>query len=184
VTISSRSQQPFDSPRPPVGDIQRLAAAQLSLPSRIGHALLLLVSLLMAAAIGALWATEPSLALRTHVAFAFIVGAALAWAIFSSWVLARRRVLFGADRVLAARMGLTFSALGAAGMAALGYWGEAGRGAYLGALVHAGLGGVAAVLLISARRRVEALSRRRRQIEQEFASVRAMGKDAPARPGD
>jgi hypothetical protein len=138
----------------------------------MGHALLLAMSLTIAAAVGSLWATEPSLPPRTHVAFAFIVSAALAWAVFSAWVLARRRVLFGTDRVLAARMGLTFSALSAVGMGALGYWGNAGRGAYLGALVQVALCGLAGVLLLRARRRAEALLRRRRQIEQELATVR------------
>jgi hypothetical protein len=174
MTISSQSPQPIDSPRPSVADIQRLAAAQLSLPSRMGHALLLVISLMMAAAIGSLWATEPSLPTRTHVAFAVILSAALAWAIFSAWVLARRRVLFGADRVLAARMGLTFSALGAVGMAALGYWGEAGRSAYLGALTQTALCGLAAGLLVRARRHIGALSRRRRQIEEQLAGGRAI----------
>ena len=184
MTISSQLQQPIDSPRPSVADIQRLTAAQLSLPSRMGHALLLVWSLMMAAAIGSLWVTEPSLPPRTQVAFAFIVSAALAWAIFSAWVLTRRRVLLGADRVLAARMGLTFSALGALGMGALGYWGDAGRGAYLGALMQTALCGLAALLLIRAQRRVEVLSRRRRQIEEQFPVVRALSNDTTARPED
>lgn len=166
---SSRPQPSIDVPRPPVADIQRLAAAELSLPSRIGHVALFVVSVMMAAAIGSLWATEPSLPPRTHLAFAIIVGAALAWAIFALWVLARRRLLFGADRVLAARMGLTFSAVGAAGMGALGYWGGLGRGAYLGALVQAALCGVALVLLVRAQRHVAALARRRREIEDQLA---------------
>ena len=153
------------APRPSVAEMQRLVSAQLSQPSRLGHVLLLSVSLLVATAIGSLWATEPSLPPRTHVAFAAIVGIAVAWAVFSGWVLARRRVLFGADRVLAAKMGLTFSLLGAVGMAALGYWGGLGRGAYLGALGQALLCGLAAVLLIRARRHVDALSRRRRELE-------------------
>jgi hypothetical protein len=150
----------------------------------MGHVLLLVMSLMVAAAIGSLWATEPSLPPRTHAAFALIVTAAMAWAIFSAWVLARRRVLLGTDRVLAARMGLTFSALGAVGMGALGYWGEAGRGAYFAALMQVALCGLAGVLLLRARRRAEALVRRRRQIEQELANVRRGGSDAASRPGD
>jgi hypothetical protein len=153
-----------DDPRVSIADIQRLAAAHLSLPSRVGHVSLLMASAMMAATIGSLWVTEPSLPWRTHVAFAVIVSAAVAWAIFATWVLVRRRVLFGTDRVLAARMGLGFSALGAIGLTALGLWGHAGRGAYLGALMHVVLCGVAAVLLVKARRRVEALSRRRRVV--------------------
>jgi hypothetical protein len=176
---SSRTQPSIDSPRPSVADIQRLAAAQLSLPSRIGHVLLLVVSVMMAAAIGSLWATEPSLPPRTHVAFAIIVSVAVAWAIFALWVLARRRVLFGADRVLAARMGLTFSAVGAVGMGALGYWGDVGRGAYLGALVQAALCGVALLLLVRAQRHVAALARRRRELEEQLAGRGSGPSSAP-----
>lgn len=166
---SSRLQPSIDSPRPSVAEIQRLAAAELSRPSRVGHVALLVVSVMMAATIGSLWATEPSLPQRTHLAFAIIVGAALAWAIFALWVLARRRPLFGADRVLAAKMGLTFSTVGAVGMGALGCWGGLGRSAYLGALVQAALCGVALVLLVRAQRHVAALARRRQEIEGQLA---------------
>ena len=176
---SSRPQPSIDVPRPSVAEIQRLAAAELSLPSRIGHVALLVVSVMMAATIGSLWATEPSLPPRTHLAFAIIVGAALAWAIFALWVLARRRLLFGADRVLAARMGLTFSAVGAVGMGALGYWGELGRGAYLGALVQAALCGVALILLVRARRHVAALARRRQEIEDQLSGRGPGSSSAP-----
>jgi hypothetical protein len=160
----------IDAPRPSVADVQRLVAAQLSVPSRVGHVILLVASLVVATAVASLWATEPSLPVRTHVAFAFIVSAAAAWAVFAAWVLARRRVLFGADRVLAAKMGMTFSALAAAGMAALGYWGGLGRGAYSGALVQILLCAVAVVLLIRARRHVTALSRRRQELENRIKS--------------
>jgi hypothetical protein len=178
---SSRPQPSIDVPRPSVADIQRLAAGELSLPSRIGHVVLLVVSVMMAATIGSLWATEPSLPPRTHAAFAIIVGAALAWAIFALWVLARRRLLFGADRVLAARMGLTFSAVGAVSMGALGYWGELGRGAYLGALVQAALCGVALVLLVRAQRHVAALARRRQELEDQLAGRGPRSSAAPNR---
>jgi hypothetical protein len=158
----------IDVPRPSIADMQRVVAAELSQPSRLGHVLLLVVSLIVATAIGSLWATEPSLPRRTQVAFALIVIIAVAWAVFSGWVLARRRVLFGADRVLAAKMGLAFSMLGTVGMGALGYWGGLGRGAYLGALGQALLCCLAAVLLIRARRHVEALSRRRWELEERI----------------
>jgi hypothetical protein len=155
----------IDAPRPSVAEAQRLVAAQLSVPSRLGHVLLLGASLTVATAVGSLWATEPSLPPRTHVTFALIVTAAAAWAVFAAWVLARRRVLFGAERVLAAKMGLIFAALSALGMGALGYWGGLGRGAYLGALLQTLFCGLAAVLLMRARRHVEALSQRRQELE-------------------
>ncbi|MEO6212707.1 MAG: hypothetical protein ABIP65_03670 [Vicinamibacterales bacterium] len=166
--MTSSETRKIDSPRISVTDIQRLAAAQLSLPSRVGHALLLAVSLTMAAAVGSLWATEPWLPARTHIAFALIVSMGLAWAVFAAWVLARRRVLLGTDRVVAARMGLAFSAVCTLGMLAVGYWGGAGRPAYLAALVESPLCVVAAVVLVNARRRVETLSRRRMELERQL----------------
>jgi hypothetical protein len=165
VTSHSPGPDAIDVPRLSVAEMQRLVAAHVSLPSRVGHLLLLIGSLIMAVAMGSLWATEPSLPARTHAAFALIVSIALAWATFATWVLARRRVLFGRDRVLAARMGLAFSMVGAIGMSGLAYWGAVGKAAYLGALVHLLLCGIAALLLVKARRRVEALVRRRRELE-------------------
>jgi hypothetical protein len=160
------------SPRPSIAELQQIAAAHVALPSRMVHVCLLAASLTMAVAIGSLWATEASLPPRTQVAFALIVAIAVAWAIFAAWVLARRRVLYGADRVIAARMGLAFSALGAAGMAALGYWGGLGSGAYTGALVQIGFSAAAGVLLARARRHVDALTRRRRELETQLAITR------------
>jgi hypothetical protein len=139
VTTHALQPESFDTPRPSVAGIQQLAATELSMAPRIAHVLLLVASLTIAGAIGSLWATEPSLPARTHIAFAAIVGIALSWAAFAVWVLARRRVLFGADRVMAAKLGLIFSAAGAAGLAALGYWGPLGRSAYLGALLQVAL---------------------------------------------
>jgi hypothetical protein len=172
VTLSSSEFHSPDSPRVSIADVQRLAAGELSLPSRFGHALLLVVSVTMAVAIGSLWATESSLPLRTQVAFALIVSVALAWSVFAAWVLTRRRVLFGRDRVVAARMGLAFSALFTAGMLAVGYWGGAGRPAYAGALVESLFCGAAAVLLVNARRRVAGMERRKRELERQLGQNR------------
>jgi hypothetical protein len=168
VTLSPSESGPADLPRVSIADIQRLAAGQLSLPSRFGHTLLLVVSLTMAAAIGSLWGTESSLPARTQAAFALIVSVALAWSVFAVWVLARRRVLFGSDRVVAARMGLAVSALFTAGMLAVGYWGGVGRPAYAGALVESMFCAIAAVLLVNARQRVAAFARRKRELERQL----------------
>src|SRR5690349_8388004 len=164
------SALPVDPSPASVGDMQRLVSAQLSLPSRLGHVSLLIVSLMMAAGIGSLWATEPALPPRTQLGFALIVAGSIAWAMFATWVLARRRILFGADRVVAATMGLVFSTIGATGMMALGYWGGVGRGAYAGAVMHGALSGMAALLLVKARRRVEVLSRRRQELDHRLAT--------------
>jgi hypothetical protein len=168
MTLSSSEFYPPDSPRVSIADVQRLAAGELSLPSRFGHALLLVVSLTMAVAIGSLLATEPLLPTRTQVAFALMVAVALAWSAFAGWVLTRRRVLFGSDRVVAATMGLVFSALCTAGMLAVGYWGGLGRPAYSGALVESLFCGAAGFLLVNARRRVAVFARRRKELERQL----------------
>lgn len=168
MTLSSTEFHPPDSPRVSIADVQRLAAGELSLPSRFGHALLLVVSLTMAAAMGSLWATEPLLPMRTHVAFALIVSVALGWSVFAVWVLTRRRILFGRDSVVAATMGLAFSALFTAGMLAVGYWGGFGRPAYAAALVESLFCGVAGLLLVGARRRFAALAGRRKELERQL----------------
>jgi hypothetical protein len=169
VSVSSESR-PVESPRLSVADVQQLAAAQLSVGSRVGYTVLLVVSITMAAGVGSLWATEPSLPTRTHVAFACIVGMALTWSVFATWVLARRRVLLGTDRVLAAKIGLAFSAMATTGIVSVGYWGGVGRPAYVGGLVNSALCVVAAVLFVRARRRLETLSRRRRELERHLGS--------------
>jgi hypothetical protein len=148
--------------------MQRLAAGQLSIPSRFGHTLLLLASLTMAVGVGSLWATEPSLPTRTHIAFAMILGVAISWSVFAAWVLIRRRVLFGRDRVVAATMGLAFAGLFTACMLAVGYWGGMGKAAYAGALAESAMCAVAAVLLVNARRRVAAFTRRKQELERQF----------------
>ncbi len=168
---------PFDlpsieSPRVSIAEIQHLAADQLSLRSRIGHTLVLVVSLTMAVGVGSLWVTEPSLPLRAHVAFAMIVSMALTWSGFATWILFRRRVLLGTDRVIAARIGVAFSGLATVAMLALGYWGGAGRPAYLAGLINGGLFLCAMVLLVRAQRRLAALVLRRRELEQHLKSER------------
>jgi hypothetical protein len=162
---TSSSSLPPDVPRPSIADVQRLAAVHLSPVSRVGYTVLLVVSLTTAVAMGSLWVTEPSLPARTHAAFAVMVTMSLTWATLAGWVLMRRRVLLGIDRVLSATVGVVFSGIAAVGMASVGYWGGAGRPAYGGALVDVGLCAVAVLLLIRARRRLAELARRRTELE-------------------
>jgi hypothetical protein len=152
-------------PRPSVTEVQQLVAGHLSARARWGYVLLLLVSLAVAVAIGSLWATEPTLPVRTQLAFAVIEGIAFGWVVFALWVLHYRRPLFGVDRVIAARMGLGFSLLGAAGMLGVGYLASMGRPAYVAAGIELGLAALAAGLLIRARRRMAQLQHRRQEIE-------------------
>jgi ABC-type antimicrobial peptide transport system permease subunit len=93
---------------------------------------------------------------------------ALTRSVFATWVLSQRRVLLGTDRVLAAKIGLAFSAMTTTGMLSVADWAGMGRSAYVGALVNGALCVVAAILLVRARRRLEALSRRRRELERHL----------------
>lgn len=161
---------PTPGPRPSAEELRRGLAAELALPSRLGYTALLLAGVAVAAAIGSLLATEPELPARTRVAFAVIVGAGLAWACFAAWVLARRRVLFASHRVIAAGMGVAFSALFTVG--ALGVW-LAGSprqpGALAAAAIAAAMLATAVLVLLRARRRVREITARKREIERLLA---------------
>lgn len=143
-----------------IADAQRLVHGQLSMRARVGYAVLLTGALTMTAAIGSLWLTEPRLPARTHAAFALLTALGSAWTVFAAWVLGRRRVLFGVDRVVAASLGLAGTTLGAAGMAAAARWTPLGARAWPAAILHALLAAVALVALVRARRRVTTLRRR------------------------
>jgi hypothetical protein len=146
---------------------QRLIAqgrAMLSGPGRWGHVALLAAALAMAATLGSLLATEPGLPLRTAMAFAVMLAMALAWVAYAGWVLAQRRPLYGRHKVVASSMGCGFAGLYTAGAAALWLGGDmpaAGLAAGLGVAML----GVALLLLIRARRQVQALEAWRRQLE-------------------
>ena len=124
------------------------------MPSRLGHAALLTTSLIVGTGVASLLATEPALPPRTQLAFAAIVLIAAGWVIYSTWVLTRRRVLLGRQRVTAARMACVFAVLGLAGSIAVrnsiglaGVWSSAA------------LFIVAVALLIGAHRHVHKLTR-------------------------
>jgi hypothetical protein len=146
----------------------------LSLPRRVGHLLAGLGGLTMAALVGLLWATEPgTLPLRTRVAFAAMIGIGLTWAGFAGWALARRP-LFAADRVIAAWLAVTFSALVALGMVTIAL----SRAGTAAVVASGGVGTTftvgAAALLARARAHRRALLARRDELER-------LERDPPAR---
>ncbi len=155
--------------KPSAADVRRLVAAELSLPSRLGHTMLLVVSLGGAGVTGALLATEPALPLRTSIALAAMVAVGLSWAAFATWVLTRRRVLLAEHRVVAARMATGFTALFTLGAWGIGRWGEFGRGADAAVAVGLVMLAVAVSVLVRARRRFHELSRRRAELERRLA---------------
>ncbi|SNR87047.1 MULTISPECIES: hypothetical protein [unclassified Azospirillum] len=138
--------------------------AMLSGPGRWGHVALLAAALAMAATLGSLLATEPGLPLRTTISFSVMLAMALAWVAYAVWVLAQRRPLFGRHRVVASSMGCGFAGLYTAGAVTLWLGADmpgAGPAAGLGVVMLAG--GV--LLLIRARRQVQALQAWRRRLE-------------------
>lgn len=168
----SKNNQPDALPlAPPVSvqEMQRLAATELSLRSRLGYTALLLSALAVSGVIGALWLTEPSLPMRTQIAFALMIGIGLSWVVFSTWVLTRRRVLLAVHSLVAARMAVSFSALFVVSFLALGYWGPSARAPYAAAAFGLVLLAVALGLQGRARRRFEQLTNRRRALEHEIA---------------
>jgi hypothetical protein len=144
-----------------VEDMQKQLTRERSLPARLGHTALLVVAASGSALTASLWLTEPSLPLRTHIAFGAIVAIGLAWAAFAAWVLANRRVMLANQRVIASRMALGFTALFLIGAVILRS--RAGNGALA---VSAALFAVAGVNAIAARRRFMRLVERRRSLER------------------
>ena len=98
--------------------IDRLSGP-LSLRSRIGNVVALLGGLGGALVTGLLWATEPALPGRTHLAFGVLVALGLAWAGYGTWALTRRTPLFALDRVIAAWLAVTATGLLTAGTVAI-----------------------------------------------------------------
>jgi hypothetical protein len=152
-------------------EVRRRLAAELSLPSRVGHTALLLAGLAAATVAAALLLTEAGLPARTRIAFVVMVIIGLAWAGFALWVLVRRRVLFATHRVIATRMAAAFTALFTAGaLLAVFDWG-AGAAGLFAAIVGAAMMSVALLLHVRARRRVRELTARRRELEREIADA-------------
>jgi hypothetical protein len=148
--------------------IRRMADAELSTAARVGYVALLLTTLLMAVAMGSLWLTEPALALRTQIAFATLVAINLSWAIFSSWVLTRRRVQLSRHRIVAGRMAVTFTAVFVVGALTMGYV-VGGRAPAAAAGVGLLMLGAAIAMLVHAHRAHAALIERRRVLEHEMS---------------
>ena len=148
-------------------DLRRLADAELSLPSRLGHVALLLSSLAMTIVVTSLWLTEPYLPLRTRIAFGVMVVIGLSWTAFAVWVLTHRRILLARHRIVAGRLAVTFSAvfaLGALTASAVTQRPEALAAAGLGMVML----GVAVVLLVRAHREFSRLLNRRDALGREI----------------
>jgi len=99
-----------------ITEMQQRMAAGLSMRSRAGYTLLLVVSIAMTGLTASLLATEPGLPDRTRLALAVLVVIGAAWAALAAWVLARRHVLFAQHRIAASCLAVVGSGLFLAGV--------------------------------------------------------------------
>lgn len=162
----------LDHPALPLDQARRLVAGETSLRSRVVYCLLLVTSLCMTCLVVALLLTEPQLPIRTRIAFAALVAIGLAWSGFFGWVLARRRVLYAAHRVIAGRLATLASGIFVAGCLTLAAL--VPEQAAVG-LAAGGLGAVLVAVSIgvlwrATRRRAQLLSLRSR-LESELAAT-------------
>lgn len=142
-------------------DMQARVRREVATPSRLGHAALLTASIIVGAGTASLLLTEPSLPDRTRWAFAGIVVIAIAWAAYASWVLMRRHVLFGRQRVAASRMACLFTLLAFGGSVAV-----RDQIGMAGVVTSAVLLLVAVALLVGARKHVTRLNALARDIDR------------------
>lgn len=147
--------------------LRRLADVELSLRSRLGYVALLLAALIMTAVVGALWITEPALALRAQVAFAVMIVIGSSWVAFALWVLTSRRVLLARHSIVAGRMAVTFSAVFVIGSLAVGYT-AGGAAPFAAAAMGIVMVAAAVALLIRAHRTFARLTERRQALEREL----------------
>ena len=147
--------------------LKQLVDAELSMPSRLGYVALLLAALTMTGVVGTLWATEPSLPTRVHVAFGVMLAIGASWVVFALWVLTHRRILLARHQIVAGRMAVTFTSVFMLGSLAVGY--ATGRPeAYKAAAVGVLMLGLAVVTLVRAHRAFGRLVSRRNVLEREL----------------
>ena len=154
-------------------EVRRRLAAEIGLPSRLGHTALLLAGLAGATVAAALLLTEEGLPARTRIAFVVLVIIGLAWAGFALWVLARRRVLFATHRVIATRMAIAFTTVFTVGAALVGFGSGAAAAGLFATVVGMAMVGVALFLHLRARRQVRQLTARRAELERLIADAEA-----------
>ncbi|WP_423604758.1 hypothetical protein [Sphingomonas sp. MS122] len=146
--------------------VRRIAEAELSPAPRVLHGALLAVALTMTLVVVSLGLTEPDLPLRASLAFAVLAMIGMGWTGYAIWVLTRRRVLYARQRVVAARLAVTFTTIFTTGAFALGLAAKLPAGLVAG-VFGLGLVTLALLLLSRARRRLATLTARMRQLEAQ-----------------
>lgn len=142
--------------------IERLEPA-MSPWKRVRAVAALLAGAAGAVFVAALWGSEPGpLPGRTQVAFAVFVVFCLAWVGYGGWLLTRRVPLFATDRVIAAWIALTASAVTTVMVVVVAV--QRGTGLGLALLVGGVFVAASAALVVRAHARRAALLRRKREL--------------------
>ncbi len=141
-----------------------VAVAALSLGPRIAHSVLLAASLTGAIVTLSLWLTEPDLPFRTRAAFATLTLIGVSWAGYAAWVLTQRRVLYARQRVVAGWLAVSFTSAFTIAAFTTGLVVGSRVGLAAGAMGLL-LVGISLMLLARARRRLDTLLARRRELE-------------------
>jgi membrane associated rhomboid family serine protease len=155
---------------PSESDVRAWIEGELSSRARFGYTIALLLDLIVGAVIASLLLTEPSLPGRTRIAFGVMLAIAAAWAAFFGWTLTRRTLFPAWHRVVAARLAVAFTSVFVLGALALALVAPDMRQTSLAAAAAGGvLLGMAAVILVRARRQHRTLLSRKEQLEREVA---------------
>ena len=168
------STDPYAVVRPPAPDAA-MVGAELSRGARARYVAVLLAALVVTGVVAALWATEPNLPTRTHVAFGLIVTIGVLWVAVASWVLTRRHPLYAQDRVLAATAAVVATTVAGSATTVIAVL----RGGTL-AVVTAGMTSAtmlaaALALLVQARARRADLIARRDALRAQIAATTEAG---------
>ena len=149
-----------------VEELRRITDAELSRPARFGYVGLLLTASTMTVIVTAVLITEPSLPLRTFIALGVLAVIGSSWVAFAAWLLARRRILLGRHRVVAARLAVAFSGVFCAGALVVAV--SSNRSAIAAAVLGGLMLLISTALLIRATRAVDRLSQRRVELERQL----------------
>lgn len=148
----------------------KLARAQVSFRSRIGHLALLLVTTGASVALASLLATEGSLPLRTMAALAALLAINLCWTAYAAWVLTARRAMLFNHRVVASWIAVSAAGAFSVGAAAIGATTQVAA-AYPAAGSGLILLAIATTLLMRAKRNFRALQLRRSELEARLVEM-------------
>jgi heme exporter protein D len=177
MTEAQSPSPALDAPKPSAAEIRSLVNAERGRAAGLRHIALLLGALTVTGINIALLATEPGLPPRVRgvraILFALMVAIGSCLSVFAARpLLIRGGMLFGRDKLLAARLAATFALVFTIGMWVVGRWGATGGPGYVWVAAGLAMTAVAVVIMLRAKRRLDELKRRRAELERTLGGVR------------